>query len=202
MKTVNQAQEKILKSCTFSKKRVTSKEPTHYEKIKSFFTRDKAEIEKIRRANQKNQFQRKPLNKKEKTSFMGSNSEHKVLFKEDKIKLHHGKKHHESGKVKCQMLRSASLWSLGLKRENYENSIYIAYLALITNAENFIYIENQFFISSLAGSLVKNKIAEAILGRIKRAALERQKFKVIIFMPLLPVLSYSIRIFFFFNQIN
>ena len=161
-----------------------SRQLNKYDKIKSFFTRDKKEIEKTRRQN----FFGSKLARTEPNLFREKNDSTKASFKEDTIVFHHCKKHYETGKVKCQLLRSASLWSLGLKRENYENSIYISYLALITNAENYIYIENQFFISSLAGSPVKNKIAEAILERVKRAAAEKQKFKVIIFMPLLPVI--------------
>lgn len=44
------------------------------------------------------------------------------------------------------MVRSSSLWSLGL--EYTENSIYLSYLKLIAESEHFIYIENQFFISN------------------------------------------------------
>ena len=43
------------------------------------------------------------------------------------------------------VLRSSSEWSAGLKTT--ENSILKAYYDLINNAEHYIYIENQFFIS-------------------------------------------------------
>ena len=86
------------------------------------------------------------------------------------------------------MIRSSSAWSLGLKKNNYEDSIHIAYLQLISESKSFIYIENQFFISSLAGDIVKNTIGEAIVRRIKKAALKKQKFKVIVFIPLMPVI--------------
>ena len=85
------------------------------------------------------------------------------------------------------MVRSSSNWSLGLKNNNYEESIHIAYLQLISEAKHFIYIENQFFISSLAGKPVKNTIGDALVMRIKRAAEKKEKFKVIFVMPLLPV---------------
>lgn len=160
------------------------KPTTKLNKFKSFFTRDAKEIENSRQ--KKLVYDQKKLVKN--SSLKSSLADNdKIALKDDTIKFHYGKKHIESGKVKCQMLRSASLWSLGLKKENYENSIYIAYLAMITNAENFIYIENQFFISSTAGAPVKNKIAEALIARIKKAAAENQAFKVIIVMPLLPV---------------
>ena len=52
-----------------------------------------------------------------------------------------------AGTMDMQALRSAGKWSLGKRRT--EASIYQAYLGLIENAERFIYIENQFFISSV-----------------------------------------------------
>src|SRR5688572_31393662 len=42
---------------------------------------------------------------------------------------------------KTQVLRSAGTWSAGV---DTEQSIYNAYIELITNAKQFIYIENQF----------------------------------------------------------
>ena len=99
----------------------------------------------------------------------------------------HNTKINTKGTCKCQLVRSASLWSLGLRMRNQEESIHIAYLALITNARHHIYIENQFFISSLAGKVVKNSIAECLVNRIKKAAEKRERFKVIVVMPLLPV---------------
>ncbi|KRX08542.1 hypothetical protein PPERSA_13023 [Pseudocohnilembus persalinus] len=90
------------------------------------------------------------------------------------------------GTCTCQMLRSASQWSLGLQPGHKEMSIQVAYIELITKAQHFIYIENQFFISNSAGNLVKNKIAQAIIDRIKLAAERKEKFKVVVIMPLLP----------------
>jgi len=184
LKTTSETETKPSKTPLISS--ISPKKPLKtYEKWRSFFTRDKEEIEHYQHQNSKKReefIQKEPLILKER--FDSS----PIALKSDMIKFHHGKKHYETTKIKCQMLRSASLWSLGLKRENYEDSIYIAYLALITNAENYIYIENQFFISSLAGAPVKNKIADALLERIKKAAADNQRFKVIILMPLLPVI--------------
>ncbi|EGR27867.1 phospholipase d1, putative [Ichthyophthirius multifiliis] len=92
----------------------------------------------------------------------------------------------KTGTFTCQMLRSSSSWSLGLKEKNHEMSIQLAYIDAITQANKYIYIENQFFISCTAGPKVKNQIAQAILNRIKKAALNKEAFKVIIIMPLLP----------------
>jgi phospholipase D1/2 len=55
------------------------------------------------------------------------------------------------------------MWSLGLEYDKPEHSIGNAYLDLIENAKEFIYIENQFFISE------RNGVAEAIAHRIIRA---------------------------------
>lgn len=67
-----------------------------------------------------------------------------------------------------------------------ENSIHMAYIELIENAQHFIYIENQFFISNLAGHPVENLISQSLLFRIKKAISLKQKFKVVVVMPLLP----------------
>ena len=92
-----------------------------------------------------------------------------------------------SGSCKCQMVRSSSKWSLGLKETTHESSIQIAYLNLIRNAKNFIYIENQFFISEAGGdTVVHNQISEALIMRIKKAAERKEKFRVVVFLPLLP----------------
>jgi len=74
------------------------------------------------------------------------------------------------------MLRSASQWSLGLNEDEniLENSIQNAYIELIQSSKRYIYIENQFFISSLAGEPVTNGVARAILLRILRAVQKRE----------------------------
>ena len=48
-------------------------------------------------------------------------------------------------KSNVQVLRSASKWSVGIKKK--ENSILQGYYQLIDNAKHYIYIENQFFVS-------------------------------------------------------
>lgn len=92
-----------------------------------------------------------------------------------------------AGTCQCQMLRSSSNWSLGLKEENSEHSIQNAYLELIRESKNFIYIENQFFISRAGGDdTVFNSISDAIIERIKKAAAKKETFRIMIFIPLLP----------------
>lgn len=55
------------------------------------------------------------------------------------------------------------MWAIGLEKDKHEHSILNAYLELINNAEEYIYIENQFFISE------RNGVAEAIAKRIIKA---------------------------------
>ncbi len=99
-------------------------------------------------------------------------------------------------KMSCQCLRSLSYWSGGLK--NTETSILNAYYHLIEKSEYYIYIENQFFISksftdeeyqeigASVSNLIVNEIALKIRERILKAYHEKKKFRVMIFIPLLP----------------
>lgn len=80
-----------------------------------------------------------------------------------------------------QVLRSVDQWSAGT---TVEHSILNAYLETIDKAQHFIYIENQFFISSLKE--VRNTIVDALRARITRAYKKKETFRVIIVMPLLP----------------
>ena len=84
-----------------------------------------------------------------------------------------------------QVLRSVDQWSAG---QPHEASIHSAYLQAIQNAEHFIYIENQFFISSQKGTFmgVQNKILSALADRIYRAYQNSEDFHVMIVMPLKP----------------
>ncbi|KAM9989731.1 hypothetical protein ACTFIY_005778 [Dictyostelium cf. discoideum] len=82
-----------------------------------------------------------------------------------------------------QMVRSICPWSAGT---DVEDSCYKAYLGLIKNAQHFIYIQNLFFISSCGSKLPKNRIALAILNRVRRAITLKEKFRVIIMVPISP----------------
>jgi len=113
------------------------------------------------------------------------------FFEKNMLKLSVTQDHQnieEGGQCCCQVVRSASNWSMGLRadKESIENSIQVAYVELIKNAKHFIYIENQFFISSTAGDPVTNEIAHALCFRIEKAHAMGQDFKVVIFLPLLP----------------
>ena len=99
-------------------------------------------------------------------------------------------------KSNVQVLRSASKWSVGIKKK--ENSILQGYYQLIDNAKHYIYIENQFFVSRAfneeeraecdydLSDVVENLIAYHIRKRIERAFLDKEKFRVFVFIPLLP----------------
>lgn len=91
-----------------------------------------------------------------------------------------------TGTCEVQILRSAGNWSLGLKE--HEESIHQAYLKLIENSEHFIYIENQFFVTScfIDGTEIKNRIGDAIVDRIIRANKEGKSWRAIIIIPLVP----------------
>ncbi|SMN19300.1 similar to Saccharomyces cerevisiae YKR031C SPO14 Phospholipase D, catalyzes the hydrolysis of phosphatidylcholine, producing choline and phosphatidic acid [Maudiozyma saulgeensis] len=85
-----------------------------------------------------------------------------------------------------QVLRSAGYWSLGLKET--EKSIQNAYLKLIETSKHYMYIENQFFIttSEWDGVVIENKIGDAIVDRIVRANSEGTDWKAFIIIPLMP----------------
>ncbi|KAF0441996.1 phospholipase D/nuclease [Gigaspora margarita] len=90
------------------------------------------------------------------------------------------------GTCNIQILRSCGNWSNGI---NLEKSIQNAYIDMIYKAEHFIYIENQFFLTSTKKEHDKNLIGEAIAARIKRAIEEEKedsRFRTIIILPLLP----------------
>ncbi|EIW52191.1 phospholipase D/nuclease [Trametes versicolor FP-101664 SS1] len=88
------------------------------------------------------------------------------------------------GSCRVQAVRSVSDWSHGTLTEQ---SIQNAYIELITNAEHFIYIENQFFISNtVEDGPVKNLIARALVERIVRAGREGKRFRVVVVIPEVP----------------
>jgi phospholipase D1/2 len=91
-----------------------------------------------------------------------------------------------TGTCEVQILRSASDWSLGLIET--EHSIMNAYCKMIEESEHFVYIENQFFITSCETMNVKivNKIGDAIVERAMRAYQNNESWRCIIVIPLMP----------------
>ena len=123
------------------------------------------------------------------------NSWFKDLFKgNNEIETFINDKYVKKGSVSSsvQVLRSVGEWSMGLKVP--ENSILEAYYKLIDHAKHYIYIENQFFISKSFETqnnankpyLVENEIALHIVNRILKAYRQKEKFRVYIFIPLMP----------------
>ncbi|KIJ64492.1 hypothetical protein HYDPIDRAFT_90375 [Hydnomerulius pinastri MD-312] len=98
-----------------------------------------------------------------------------------------------TGTCEMQICRSAGPWSLGTP-DRIEHSIQNAYLKAIQMSEHFVYIENQFFISSTVVNDVKieNNIGDAIVQRILRAHREQTPWKCCIIIPLFPGFPFSI----------
>ncbi|KAI0771162.1 phospholipase D [Trametes elegans] len=98
-----------------------------------------------------------------------------------------------TGTCELQICRSAGPWSLGTP-ERIEHSIQNAYLKAIQMSEHFVYIENQFFITSTVVNEVKieNRIGDAIVHRIIRAYRERTPWKCCIVIPLLPGFAFPV----------
>lgn len=91
------------------------------------------------------------------------------------------------GTCEVQILRSSSMWSTGTP-DVTEHSIMNAYVKLIEQSEHFVYIENQFFISTseMDGKKVENLIGEALVQRAIRAARNRETWRAVILIPLMP----------------
>ncbi|KAF5368099.1 hypothetical protein D9758_004381 [Tetrapyrgos nigripes] len=92
---------------------------------------------------------------------------------------------------RVQVVRSVSDWSHGVLTEH---SIQNAYIQLINEANHYIYIENQFFISATVdGDQVTNRIAQALVGRVVAAAKDDRKFQIVIAIPEVPGFSGNIK---------
>ncbi|KAB8416422.1 hypothetical protein FH972_024941 [Carpinus fangiana] len=91
------------------------------------------------------------------------------------------------GTCDVQMLRSCAQWSIGLK-DGPEHSIMNAYIRLIDRSEHFVYIENQFFITStmVDNTKIHNGIGDALVERIIRAHKNKEQWKAVIVIPLMP----------------
>ena len=87
--------------------------------------------------------------------------------------------------MSCQLVRSVSNWSSGAPTEH---SVYNAYIDIIEKSEHFVYLEHQFFITATGTwvGTVWNRVGEALVQRILKAANEKKKYKVIVVMPSVP----------------
>ncbi|KAI0160996.1 phospholipase D/nuclease [Hypoxylon sp. FL1284] len=93
-----------------------------------------------------------------------------------------------SGQTKIQLCRSCSKWSAG---HDTEHSIANAYVNAIENAQHFVYIENQFFITATSKEQypVENMIGASIVSRIVRAHNNGEDFRVTVLMPAVPAFA-------------
>ena len=92
-----------------------------------------------------------------------------------------------NGTCETQMLRSACNWSIGTP-DRTEHSIMTAYTDMIQNSDHFVYIENQFFISTceMDNSKIQNTIGDALVERIIRAHENDEDWRAVIIIPLVP----------------
>lgn len=91
------------------------------------------------------------------------------------------------GTCEVQMLRSTTWWSIGTPDQT-ECSIMNAYIKMIEQSDHFVYIENQFFISSceMEGTKIENRIGDALVERIIRAWQKGEDWRAVVVIPLLP----------------
>ncbi|TGJ78196.1 hypothetical protein E0Z10_g10568 [Xylaria hypoxylon] len=99
---------------------------------------------------------------------------------------------HDSGRTNIQLCRSACDWSSG---HPTEHSIANAYIHAIENAQHYVYIENQFFITATGDKQypVENRIGASIVSRIVRAHSNRENFRVIVLMPAVPAFAGDLK---------
>ena len=100
---------------------------------------------------------------------------------------------HESvGTVHAQVIRSSADWSSGILTEH---SIQNSYCEIIRNAQHFVYIENQFFITATGENQapIHNVIGRAIVDACVKAGKEGRKFRVIIMIPAIPGFAGDLR---------
>ena len=100
--------------------------------------------------------------------------------------------HEQPGTVHAQIVRSSADWSSGILTEH---SIQTAYFETIANAQHYVYIENQFFITATGEqqSPVHNTIGRAIVDACVRAGKEGRKFRVILVIPAVPGFAGDLR---------
>jgi phospholipase D1/2 len=103
-----------------------------------------------------------------------------------------GKGLHNPGSVHAQIVRSSDDWSSGIL---LDHSIQNAYKEIIESAQHYVYIENQFFITSTGEhqSPIHNTVGRAIVNACIRAEKENRKFRVIIVIPAIPGFAGDLR---------
>ncbi|KAI2773967.1 phospholipase D/nuclease [Daldinia loculata] len=96
------------------------------------------------------------------------------------------------GTVHAQIVRSSADWSSGILTDH---TIQNAYSDIIRNAQHYVYIENQFFITATGDqqSPIHNTVGRAIVDACVRAGKEGRKFRVIIIIPAIPGFAGDLR---------
>ncbi|KAJ3522500.1 hypothetical protein NM208_g12834 [Fusarium decemcellulare] len=96
------------------------------------------------------------------------------------------------GTIKAQIVRSSADWSSGILTDH---SIQNAYIDIISKAQHYVYIENQFFITATGDQQppIRNTIGRAIVDAVVRAAKEGRKFRVIVLIPAVPGFAGDLR---------
>jgi len=91
------------------------------------------------------------------------------------------------GTCEVQILRSCCWWSMGTP-DKTEHSIMNAYAKMIEDSDHFVYIENQFFITSseVEGTRIENLIGDALVERIIRASRKDEAWRAVVVIPLMP----------------
>lgn len=99
---------------------------------------------------------------------------------------------HDAGTVHAQIVRSSDDWSSGILNDQ---SIQNAYKKVIDEAQHYVYIENQFFITATGENQppVINTVGRAIVDACVRAAKEGRKFRIIIVIPAIPGFAGDLR---------
>jgi phospholipase D1/2 len=98
-----------------------------------------------------------------------------------------------TGTCQVQILRSCSPWSIGTPNK-VEHSIMNAYCSLIESSDHYVYIENQFYISSTTvdGTIIHNGIGDALVERAIRAAENGEDWQACLIIPLMPGFQNSV----------
>lgn len=96
------------------------------------------------------------------------------------------------GTVHAQIVRSSADWSSGILTDS---SIQEAYSEVIRNAQHYVYIENQFFITATGDQQtpIHNTVGRAIVDAVVRAGKEGRKFRVIVLIPAIPGFAGDLR---------
>lgn len=103
------------------------------------------------------------------------------------LSLHQMQRFGIMGTCEVQICRSGGPWSLSTSK-TVEHSIQNAYLKAIEQSDHFVYMENQFFVTSttMENTEIENRIGLALVERIVRAHSEGTPWRAVIVIPATP----------------